>query len=46
MDGTAIQSGDGGEGAGGSKGRILTVLHGKRWCPMAVLMAGVLQGPD
>lgn len=45
MDGTAIQSGDGGEGAGGSEGRILTVLRGKRWRPMAVLTAGVLQGP-
>lgn len=45
MDGTAIQSGDGGEGAGGSEGRILTVLRGKRWRPVAVLAAGVLQGP-
>ena len=45
MDGTAVQGGDGGDGVGGSEGRILSVLPGKRWCPMAVLMAGVLQGP-
>lgn len=44
MDGTAVQSGGGGEGAGGSEGRILAVLPGKWWYPMAMLMAGVLQG--